>query len=345
MNTNRTLDELLKLDPLEQIGRQYFEQTGRYLHYSQYLYLMRLDLSRFSLADLDRPEAKKEQHALMQHFNDYEIDGHLSENVFFVEGQDIEIEKILRYVDIPSHSNHFAECLFVLRGTCRQTIGDRDFLQEAGSFLFIPSKVIHRTEPDPDCLCLNVKIKPSRFVKLELPNMPYYSSPLLFSFGEDPTVPEILTQLYLQQTERKPYSDIMSDLLLQTLLVFVMQNYMETLSLPTFGCAPQKKLLEILNYMYENYSTITLRSTAEHFHYSESYLSNLFRQNFGETFTQSLRRHRMNRAKEYLVTTRWHLEEICEAIGYKDTTQFIRNFKEEFGVTPGQYRKQFKDPS
>ena len=40
------------------------------------------------------------------------------------------------------------------------------------------------------------------------------------------------------------------------------------------------------------------------------------------------------------MNTKMKIDDICEAVGYHDTTQFIRTFKKQFGSTPKQYQKQ-----
>ena len=54
-----------------------------------------------------------------------------------------------------------------------------------------------------------------------------------------------------------------------------------------------------------------------------------------------MREFKLNRAQKLLQTTNLKLDDICESIGYSDTTQFIRDFKKQYGITPAKYRKQF----
>ena len=37
------------------------------------------------------------------------------------------------------------------------------------------------------------------------------------------------------------------------------------------------------------------------------------------------------------------LNEICDSIGYSDLTQFIHDFKKQYGNTPAKYRKMFRE--
>ena len=100
-------------------------------------------------------------------------------------------------------------------------------------------------------------------------------------------------------------------------------------------------MLEIVNYMFENFQTVTLKSLAQHFGYSESYLCRLLKSSAEKSFSAIMREFKLNRAQKLLQTTNLKLDDICESIGYSDTTQFIRDFKKQYGVTPAKYRREF----
>ena len=52
---------------------------------------------------------------------------------------------------------------------------------------------------------------------------------------------------------------------------------------------------------------------------------------------------KLKQADKLLQTTDKKLNEICDIIGYSDTTQFIRDFKQRYGNTPAKYRKAFQE--
>lgn len=343
MQADLYLKEIQKLNPQELFGKRYFEKTGKYIYYSQYLYLLKYDFEHLPLTEINSPEAVRSQKEAEAWFHEKIEDGTLPEGYFFSPDRNIEVEKTLRYIDIPAHRHGFIECACVLNGTLRHIIGDQELVQPAGTFTYLPSAAEHCLQPEPDCLCLTIKVKSSTFLKFQLPNFPYFSSPLIFSFGSDSYIREQMAMLCYQQEQELTYSDTIMENIFQTMMIYLMQNYMETITFPVPNQPARKEIIEILNFMFENYQDVTLKSLSEEFHYSESYLSNLFHHYTGETFSQVLRRHKLQRAKEYLITTKWNLERICENVGYKDTTQFIRIFKEQYGCTPGQYRKQHKD--
>lgn len=96
----------------------------------------------------------------------------------------------------------------------------------------------------------------------------------------------------------------------------------------------------ILLYIQQNYSTVTLSSLAETFHFSETYLSKLIRKNMGRSFTDVLRSLRMERAMDLLMNTPMKVSEIATAVGYDSVDHFSRTFRRVYGMSPQQYKQK-----
>ena len=60
---------------------------------------------------------------------------------------------------------------------------------------------------------------------------------------------------------------------------------------------------------------------------SPNYFSNLFKEEFGETFIEFLTKTRMENAKELIGENTYSLKEISFMVGYKDPNYFSRVFK------------------
>lgn len=334
--------KLIRLNPLESFSKQYYERFGAELNYTKYLLLTRYPTRNLPPLDfVNSPAFEAECQKLEQYFASLYRDEGLSEQDFIRSDCGIEIEKLLRYVRIPSHSHNFLELVFVFSGTCRHFIGDQCFEQKAGCLTIVQTLTKHALVPSEDCLCLTVKIRAEIFLSFHIPNMPYFAIPISFECGDDSFIRETLLRIYDQQERGGCYNGELITLLVQVLLIYVMQNYLDTLSFLYSGPQVQGKMLNILNYMFENYQNITLLGLSRHFGYTEPYLCKLFRDNFHQTFSEILRNFKLNRAEELLQGTNMKLNDICEAIGYSDTTQFIRDFKKKYQQTPAKYRKQF----
>lgn len=96
---------------------------------------------------------------------------------------------------------------------------------------------------------------------------------------------------------------------------------------------------KIQEYVRQHYNTeITVRDLAEkELFMNQNYVSHLFVEKTGISFSTFLRQVRVAHAKELLQEKRWSVTEVASMVGYNDTSQFIRIFKQETGMTPKKY--------
>jgi AraC-like DNA-binding protein len=73
---------------------------------------------------------------------------------------------------------------------------------------------------------------------------------------------------------------------------------------------------------------------------SEGHLSRCFAAISGQTYRAERRRIRLEAACQMLRQRRLKISVIAGQLGIADTSQFIADFRGEFGVTPGQYRRR-----
>lgn len=344
MDTVIILEKLTRLEPLEQLGKQYQQRFGKALSYSQFLVLR--EVSRFrvpTLNEIQSPAFEAKCRTLEQEYASQYRQSGLRAQDFIRADRNIEMEKLFRYVHIPAHRHDFVELVFVFSGTCTHTVEGQSFQQGAGSFTIVNSFTSHELVAAPDCLCLTTKVRMDTFREFHIPNLPLLAVPVCFDCGDDAFMRDMLLTIYEQQTNEACYHDEIVSLLLQSVLIYCMQNFRDTVKFLYAGTRLEGRMLEIMNYMFENYQNVTLRGLAHHFGYSEPYLCKLFREEVGSTFTQILRDFKLKQAKKLLQTTDKKLNAICDTIGYSDTTQFIRDFKQQYGNTPAKYRKAFQE--
>lgn len=107
------------------------------------------------------------------------------------------------------------------------------------------------------------------------------------------------------------------------------------------GSGGKKEIADILTeYALERYNQdISLKELAEKVLFmNQDYLSHLFAEKKGISFTAFLRQVRMAHAKELLEKENFSVTEVASMTGYNDTSQFIRFFKQETGMTPKKYQ-------
>lgn len=97
---------------------------------------------------------------------------------------------------------------------------------------------------------------------------------------------------------------------------------------------------KILQYVHENFRehTLSMDELCERFDLSASYLARFFKQETGYSFLQYTGNLRMLYVKTQLAQTEKPIKDIVLEAGYLDAASFIRKFRQQEGMTPGEYR-------
>ena len=101
-----------------------------------------------------------------------------------------------------------------------------------------------------------------------------------------------------------------------------------------------ERMIEIMNYIQENYLDVTLESLSERFYLSKPYLSKYIKERSGSTFGDIVKRVRMKKARTLLKSSTMTVESIAESVGYQNVEHFNRLFKKAYNMTPVQYRNR-----
>lgn len=94
-----------------------------------------------------------------------------------------------------------------------------------------------------------------------------------------------------------------------------------------------------IHFIQINYARrITLEDAAKHVYLSPTYLSRIFKQETGMSFTRFLNTVRIEKSKKLLQMTDMRLADIAVACGFEDQSYFTKVFKSIAKVTPGKFR-------
>ena len=88
------------------------------------------------------------------------------------------------------------------------------------------------------------------------------------------------------------------------------------------------------------YSMQSLEELSEETNYNYSYLSALFHKSTGGTLTEYYRCRRLEAARLLLIEGELSITHIAEILNYSSIYTFSRAFKDKYGVSPAQYRKE-----
>ncbi|WP_162551117.1 response regulator transcription factor [Paenibacillus tepidiphilus] len=86
--------------------------------------------------------------------------------------------------------------------------------------------------------------------------------------------------------------------------------------------------------------TLSLDDLGKAVHLHPVYLSRLYKQETGENLSGYITLKRLERAAKLLTDSRLHVLDIAQMVGYRKPQYFIKLFKEQYGTTPYQYRRQ-----
>lgn len=103
--------------------------------------------------------------------------------------------------------------------------------------------------------------------------------------------------------------------------------------------AEKPELLDkIMAFVEDNYAeTFTIDTLAKTFFVSSSTISHLFKQTMGSSFYRYVTQRRLIAAKS-LIESGILLEDVAVRTGFQNYSSFYRAFKNEYGISPRQYR-------
>lgn len=197
-------------------------------------------------------------------------------------------------------------------------------------------RVIERlqTYPPPD-LCKN---NPKRSRK----NSIICNCTLLTRNALEAGVPEDiaygLSDLYINKVEEIEDLAVLNKLNMNIFYDFLYQ-IKKVLSESCIYSPTMKRVIRMLDEHYcEN---ISLSHVAETIGISRSYLSRLFKEQTGTTFTEYLHRHRMEKAKKLLFMNSHSLAEVALELGYSSQSHFNKTFKQYTGQSPLNFKRMY----
>jgi two-component system response regulator YesN len=100
---------------------------------------------------------------------------------------------------------------------------------------------------------------------------------------------------------------------------------------------------DVQQYLKDNYRTATLEEAAAKVSLSPAYLSRVFKEKSGTSFSELLLKTRMEKACEMLADIHYKSYDIAYYVGYDNPKNFSRAFKAYYGQSPSEYRKSRLD--
>lgn len=260
----------------------------------------------------------------------------------------------LNYYQDIVHSHSYFEMYYIFSGSCSLFFQEKRVDLLAGDFLIIAPGTPHFMVSDGENFILNLSVRRSDFeavfrAELSRENIlalffnnvlfnKLFQGFLLFHTKDDPDLKYAIKNATMESMIRDEYSFALGNCWLNILLSNLVRIHFLEMEMepPVYG----SRFFHILQYIRQNYRTVTLDILVRQFRYTKPYLCAMFRENTGKTFSQVVNLERTRAAALLLEEGQRSVEDIAFQVGYASTDHFSRTFKKIYGVSPSEYRGQ-----
>ncbi|MDE6435751.1 MAG: AraC family transcriptional regulator [Lachnospiraceae bacterium] len=258
-------------------------------------------------------------------------------------------------IDVPYHWQENTEILWIQRGELSLKIQEKNYIGKAGDIIYINPRELHGMQSQTlNCtylafifplswlqfaqmdeaaeMYLNPLTEGNAQVITQLPSPIARQMGIIFQEIYDDYCNSNGNWLMIKANLLRFYACLFQN----NLIIYRQQEYSAQIRL----------LLEIARYMQTHYKEkLSLKELGQVFHMSPKYFSTFFQKHFSRNLTEYLTSIRIECAKKMLVESDAAIELISQQAGFSSSSYFIRMFHKSLGLTPGQYRKKFKNNS
>ena len=158
--------------------------------------------------------------------------------------------------------------------------------------------------------------------------------------GSTTDYPNIFNEMIVELQLKRPNFEKIAILLLKKILIEINRHSIDK---TYYQNEIVNQIIKSSHFFNENYNTkISIDDEAAKLHMSPCWFIKNFKQIIGMTPMQYIVSKRLSMAKNLLISSNLPLSEISEMIGYDNPLYFSRLFKKHSGITPSDYRKQFR---
>ena len=290
--------------------------------------------------------------ALYTHTRDFTIDS----RQMLRDGKLIDIRPHTRFVHFPEHRHNYVEIVFMCQGHLTHVIDRVNRVElEEGDLLFLNQFSSHEILPaGMEDIAVNFMVLPEFFdTAQEMLDKGNVISQFLLSamrreggegqylhFKAAPLLPvqnlaeNMIWSLLKRQPDRRRTNQFTMGLLFLELV-----NHGETLEAGGPSGGRDQAVMEALAYIQSNYRTASLTALANQMNLPDYALSKLIKTETGSTSKELLQQKRLHQAARLIRETDLPVSDVITLVGYDNTSYFYRVFREEFGLTPREYRQ------
>lgn len=289
-------------------------------------------------------------------------DTYTDQGAFIVEGkkfvpvrQMIALRPHTRFTDFPMHRHDYVEMMYMISGETMHEMPDgRTICLKAGEVLLMNRHSAHgiRRCGEED-IAVNFIIRPAffeivpeligthnvlgNFLLDALRDDKMAVSYLHFRIAGKKTIQLLLQSMVHSFLQQPPVGRLISQTEMALLFLYLLGEP-ECMALPADVHQENRYVIDLLQEIRLHYDAFSLKNFAAQCCVSSAYLSRVLKEATGKTCTELLQERRIEKAKKLLLETDLSIFEICETVGYQNSTYFYRIFEQAEGMSPAQWR-------
>lgn len=311
------------------------------------------------LLNLSKAGSRKSE-KLKNYFSNNLINGHwvINNEKLMKPSEVIAIHRHDRFTRFDKHKHDFLEMTFVCSGSIHQTIEGENLEIKKGEIILLDMNVEHSIEEaEVDDIAINVLIKKEFFDWMFLSQIAYndlisnfvvkalygkgdIKQYIHFKTSENDRVWDFMLQILAEYYEERNGMETAIRAYMLLLFNELLRDYEKYLSSKMVYKIDSTIATEMINYINSNYKDLNLKAMSEHFNYNPDYIGKLVKKTTGKNLKDLVKEQRMRQAEYLLKNSDMAIVDIVSEVGYSNVTYFYKQFKEEFGITPDEYRKK-----
>jgi AraC family L-rhamnose operon regulatory protein RhaS len=267
-------------------------------------------------------------------------------------GRLIQVRPHTRFIHFPAHIHNFVEVVYMCEGSTHHIVNGNDVILNKGELLFLNQNATQEIMPAlENDIAVNFIILPE-----------FFDQSLKMIGDEKSLIRDFLISclknndkqigyLHFKTAEVLPIQNLIENLVWTimngqdmrsinqvTMGLLFLQLINHTDKVITGSNYEQDLLFSVFRYIEENYRDGELSSLADIMHCDMLWLSRMIKKLTGSTYTELIQKKRLDQAAFLLSGTNISIEGIGCNVGYENKSYFYRIFKENYGVTPREYR-------
>ena len=271
------------------------------------------------------------------------------------KGRLIELRPHTRFVHFPKHKHNYVELVYMCSGCTTHILNDKETLiLKEGDLLFLNQNATQEILPAKESdIAVNFVILPEFFnVSFSMMQEENVLRDFLLSTlsGGD----SLLSFLHFSAKDILPVQNLLENMIwtiyekhpatntiIQTTMGLLLMNlsaFAENINKGLPDRYDENMIFTVLKYIETKYKNGTLAEISAEINEPTYFVSRLLKKHLDKNFKELLQERKLQQAVFLLKQSTLTVEKIIASVGYDNSSYFHRNFREKYGMSPGEYR-------